>query len=488
MATNGTQAHSSEERFAVSSEGMRKINESREPTNLIKELIQNAWDEALFTGECNIKVEPEDDCTAITVEDNGRGFRTIADAYTLMGHTDKRMDAEKRGRFNQGEKDVISVALEATVETVGHTVTFPRNESREVAPNERQQGTVIRVTMPWNKRQADELIRNLLTFRPPSNCATYVNDVVMQRRPAVATIKATLPTVIQKDRQSPLTETRRSTEIHLVSPTNAGDDRQIYEMGIPVDTINCPWDVDVMQKIPMGQHRDTVKESYLRLIYIEVLNNAYRQMRQQEFATAWVKKAIESGRASPDAVKATVRARWSEHVVFATLNRNANARANDAGYDVINPQSLSQKEMDQFRQHAGIQDSDIVFPDPPKPQQDYPAAAGSDQAKFSEWVQEVAQHCGLDATVRYFNEPANPTLADCTAASSAPTIRFNEGRLDAGFFKPPHNGVEQYELVIHELGHALDHSQGADHGPKWGEAVGKASAMVLRGMASAPAP
>ena len=57
-----------------------------------------------------------------------------------MGHTSKRLDHTKRGRFNIGEKDVISVAIEAEVETVGYTATFPRTGSREVHYNSRVKG------------------------------------------------------------------------------------------------------------------------------------------------------------------------------------------------------------------------------------------------------------------------------------------------------------------------------------------------------------
>ena len=243
-----------------------------------------------------------------------------------------------------------------------------------------------------------------------------------------------------------------------------------------------------MQKIPMDQQRNAVKESYLRTVYIEILNSTYGKLSEKEFASTWVRKAIESGKASLEAVKATAQARWGNNVVFLSMNQDANARAYNADYEVVNPQSLSNKEVVEFRKHAGIEDADVVFPDPPEPQTDHVAKKGSNQEKFAEWVRQVASHCALDATVRYFNEAANPKVADCTVASKTPTIRFNEGKLPAEFFEPPHNGAEQYEIVIHELGHALDYSEGPEHGPKWSEAAIKASAMVLRGMAPTPTP
>ena len=64
-----------------------------------------------------------------------------------MGPTPKRHDPAKRGRFNMGEKELVSVAD-------GHTVHFPRITGR------------IAALMPWPRRQAGELIQRLKRFHP----------------------------------------------------------------------------------------------------------------------------------------------------------------------------------------------------------------------------------------------------------------------------------------------------------------------------------
>ena len=48
-------------RFSVSESGMRELNASRQPWDLVKELIQHAWDEAPFATECRIVIEPRPD-------------------------------------------------------------------------------------------------------------------------------------------------------------------------------------------------------------------------------------------------------------------------------------------------------------------------------------------------------------------------------------------------------------------------------------------
>ena len=367
-------------------------------------------------------MEFQGDATLITVTDNGRGFWNIADAYTLMGDTPKRMYPTKRGRFNTGGKTVIVVALEATVETVGTTLTFPRTgpgvEARIEEKNDRTSGTVVRVLMPWNGRESEKLISDLLSFMPPGDCSMYLNGVQIPSRISEMIFRASLPTVVQKDMDSPMRESPRLTDIHLVSPADLGDERRLYEMGIPVDTIACPWDVDIMQKIPLGESRDTVKASYITKVYTVILNDRHQILERDEFASEWVKRAIESGNATPEAVRSTVRGRWGNQVVFSTLNRNADARARHNEYAVVSPQSLSKKEVQQFRQHAGILDSDVMFPDPKKPKTDYGPPPGTDLEKFADWVRDVGVHCGLASSVRYFDESQNEILADCTAATS----------------------------------------------------------------------
>ena len=468
-------------RFEVSEAGMRELNGNRQPWDLVKELVQNAWDEAPFATECRVTVETQagGNATMVTVQDDGPGFSDIADAYTLMGHTKKRLSPKKRGRFNVGEKDVISVAIEAEVETVGRTVTFPPEGSRREIANSRTKGTVVRVLMPWNEEQSCELVAMLQRFRPPANCRLFVNDAAVPHQPAKTAPSATLQTVVQDDPGKPMRTTQRQTEIHVAEPLGANGEGWLYEMGIPVRVLDCPWDIDVMQKIPMGQQRDAVSEAYLNRIYAEVLNSTHGMLKREEFGRQWVKRAIEHPQIKPEAVQATMRERYgSTKAVLATLDGDANLRASEAGYGVVNPGGLSEKEKSALRKHAGVRPSDEVFPTPPPPRTYYDPEPGSNQARFAQWVTEMADHCGLTANVRYFSEPDNARLADCSAATANPTLRFNEARLGDPFFQPPYGSAEHWELLFHELGHAMSDQSAMGHGEKWGEGVSRVAALI----------
>ncbi len=482
MTTTGSQISTPIGRFAVSELGMRELNSGRQPWDLVKELIQNAWDEAPFATECRVAVELQSDgnTTMVTVEDDGRGFNNIADAYTLMGQTDKRLDHKKRGRFSIGEKDVISVAIEAEVETKGHTVIFPRTGLRKETANSRVKGTAVRVLMPWDERQSNDLVAFLQRFRPPTNCRLFINDRQVEIRPAAAIRSAALETVVQDAPGEPLRTATRTTEIHVVEPPpDDYGERWLYEMGIPVQAINCRWDVDVMQRIPMSQQRDVVSERYLNRIYAEVLNQMHRTLGPSDFNAEWVKQSSTHLQTNPDATKSIVAGRHGPNVVFSSLDRDADARAREAGYEVISHGELSTKEREAYRKHAAVKDSDEVFPTPPPPRSEYEAEPGSNQALFAEWIIEMAGYCGLNATVRYFNEPDNKKLADCQVSTSTPILRFNEAHLNETFFQTPYVSTEHYDLLLHELGHALDARSSGMHGEAWGEGVSKAGAFIV---------
>ena len=165
------------QRFAIDDSGMRELYVDNPPWRLLKELVQNVWDEAPHATCCKVTIRPGDNSgeTVVHVEDDGPGFSDLLDTYTLMKHTDKRYDPAKRGRFNVGEKEFISVALEAEVDTVGYTVRFPREGGRKVSKNGRERGTVVSAVMPWRHSQIPELESMLARFQPSQGCGMEVN-------------------------------------------------------------------------------------------------------------------------------------------------------------------------------------------------------------------------------------------------------------------------------------------------------------------------
>ena len=248
----------SREWFAVSTEGMRQLHAGRPPWSLVKELVQNVWDESPPATRCEVQVRPAEGngrSTEVEVLDDGPGFANIADVYTLMGPSAKQGNPSKRGRFNLGEKEIIAAARFAQVQTVGHTVTFD-GKGRVRRRNGRTNGTRVLVRMPWGATEREELLSMLNRFRPPAACCFIVNGRTMGFRAPILTAYMQLPTVLQDSPGEPIRPTVRVAPVDVLEPL-AGDG-WLYEMGIPVQPIELPFDVDVQQKLPLAPQRDRV--------------------------------------------------------------------------------------------------------------------------------------------------------------------------------------------------------------------------------------
>ena len=479
MANNAS-SQTSAERFAISDVGMRELHANREPSHLVKELIQNCFDETPDVTVCRVIIKPQQhngcDAVLVRVEDDGPGFANIADAWTLMGHTVKRKDPTKRGRFNMGEKELVSVAIEASIKTVGHTVEFPEGGSRVVKKNRRRSGTIVEALMPWTTEQAHELVERLGKFRP-TDCRLVINGSEVETREPVAVRRAPLNTVIY--RPDGVGSTRRITEIHMLDA--ADEECWLYEMGIPIQPITSPWDVDIQQKVPMPPNRDTVSEAYLTDVYAEVLNEVHEIMEREQFGEQWVKQAVQDPRVSPAAIASTVRGRYGDRVLLTSPDANANMMASQEGYELVNPRSLSEVERVRFREDACLQTTHQVFGQERPRVTAHPPQPGSAQAAFARWVRDMAALCGLRPQVRFYDEPGSNVLASCEMDSANPFMTFNAGRLGDEFFAAPYGRIEQLDLVIHELGHALS-NRPMEHGPAWGEAVAKAGAHIAYGL------
>ena len=104
--------------FSVDKEGLRQINERLVERRgfgvIVAELYQNVMD--TDATECNITTEKMLGRVAralITVEANGPGFNRLTDAWTMCAPAMKKDDPTKAGRFNIGEKVVLSFCYSA---------------------------------------------------------------------------------------------------------------------------------------------------------------------------------------------------------------------------------------------------------------------------------------------------------------------------------------------------------------------------------------
>ena len=395
-----------------------------------------------------------------------------------MGDTPKRMDPEKRGRFNLGDKEAISLALWAEINTAGWNVRFPQKGGREIRRNRRQRGTEVSLMMPWGREEYRRLIDRMKLLRPPAHIRYRVNWVPVPRRPELSARSITLPTVLQSAPGEPIRPTRRRTMLHILEP--AGDGSWLYEMGIPIQEISLPYDIDVMQKVPMPPNRDTVSEGYLKEIYTEVLNAMHNEMEASQFTETWTRAAIENPRVEPQAVKTTIQQRYGERVAISSQSRDANARALDENYRVINPRSVSKEELQNMRDLGELKRTADLFP-PPDHQDAVPLDIRGDRTKeeFAIWVVAIGKLAGKNVRPVFIDHPGSNMIACCTMNTENPEMRFNIHHLDDQWLAQ--RGARQLEIVIHELGHAQTNGE-MSHGPRWGDGCAQVGAQIAMGM------
>ena len=468
------------ERFEVSTNGLRELQAGREPWTIVKELVQNTWDEAPETTICQVDIMSADDGrrTRITVMDDGPGFANPRDAYTLMAPTEKRADPLKRGRFNLGEKEAVSVADEAVIETTGVTIRFPATGGREVEANRQESGTKIMLVMPWSPSEIPRLEAMLKQFRPPNECGLVVNGMEVARREPLKVRTVTLATVFQSKAGDPMRKKNRQTEIHFLEPAKApgAEGGWLYEMGIPVQRSGLPYDIDVMQKIPMPPNRDTVSNTYIQDIAAETLNTMCQEIPEQEMKRPWVSTALTDKRVKDRKVISVVtRKKFGDKAILASPDMETNRRAMEDGYTLVDPKQIPSEVKGKVLEKGGLKEAEKMFGRRIAPSVEI--TPDRDQLEFSQWVQELAGYVGLEATVLFLESPEADAIAQCTANTKRPRVTFNVSLLSKDWFS--HRNAEQLQLVIHELAHAVANTP-MGHGEKWGEACAEVGGKIAK--------
>src|SRR5512136_1181513 len=103
--------------FEVDRKGLRALWAGKPLTFVVRELVQNAWDEPDVTRvDVTLALDTSRRQATITVEDDApEGFADLRHAFTLYADTRKRIDPTKRGRFNLGEKQVLAICSNASI-------------------------------------------------------------------------------------------------------------------------------------------------------------------------------------------------------------------------------------------------------------------------------------------------------------------------------------------------------------------------------------
>lgn len=449
--------------FDVDKAGLAKLLERKGKQFILYELLQNAWDENTTRVDLEIARISNSPYVTLTVQDdNPNGFADLSHAFTLFAESNKKGDAEKRGRFNLGEKLVLSMCRRAEIKSTKGTVVFDENGRRKL--NSRTvSGSIFTGELKLTAEEVTECDKGLHLLIPPPYIRTSCSFSLPSSGWSYAlTQKAIIKTVHNQrlpieiaDEQGILRRSSRVTDVNIYGAVGQA---HLYEMGIPVVEIDGKYHADVQQKVPLNFDRDNVRSSYLATIHALVLEATRDQLIPEDANQSWVKVAIQErgDSLSDDTVRKVAELRFgAKRVIFDPSDPEANNIAASQGYTVVNGNAMSKEEWKHMRHAEAILPAGKVTPS--RPDATVPRVTIAE----SEWtigMRALAVFCkelapkliGVDVRAEFFN---NSTVS-AIATYGSRTISFNVGRLGKKWFsEAPLEKV--IALVIHEFAHEV---------------------------------
>lgn len=449
--------------FEVDKKGLQQLQEGKSKTFVIRELIQNALDEN--TSMCILKLAwaGRGRVTISCEDDSPEGFKDLTDAYTLYKHTYKRADANKRGRFNLGEKQVFAICSAAEVITTTGSIIFDDN-GRRTNRRKRSQGSVINIELKMTREEFDECIEYANNIIIPDRFhlrvvwsddpqAEFWHTQVVPYKSPYATFEATLKTEIEQD--GLFKPTIRKTNVHL-HKTNGP--KYLYELGLPVCEIECDYSIDVQQKVPLSADRDSVVPSFLRDLYGEVLNHTIQDISEENISQTWIREAMDSDRVNPDTVVEVKEKRFGENaVIFNPTDPVANDEAVSKGYKLIYGSEMSANEWSKMKTHAGLVSSSKLF--------GYGIASDAVEIQWEKKHEKISSltkriavtFLGIISVKVSFYKSKQATVL---AQYGSHQLSYNTSRIPADWFEPDANGYvkeQMLDLIVHELAHEKGH-------------------------------
>ncbi|TAL65813.1 MAG: hypothetical protein EPN79_11725 [Burkholderiaceae bacterium] len=447
--------------FDVDKKGLAQLLERKGKEFVLLELLQNAWDENCTKVTVSLTRIPNSVYARLTVEDdNPDGFADLTHAFTLFAASAKKADAQKRGRFNLGEKLVLALCEEASIVSTRGTVDFDDGGRKihRTQGSRRESGSAFNGILRMTTEEMQRCLEVARTLLVPPSIETTINGEQLQARSPVTSISASLPTEIA-NAEGYMVRTRRTSSIEVFE-TLPGEVAQLYELGIPVVETGDRWHLNICQKIPLNFNRDNVPPSYLAQVRALTVDHMAQKLSTDDANSAWVREAVQKHGAAManDTIDRLTTLRFgADRVAFDPSDPEANLRAAAHGYTVVHGSQLSRSEWDAVKRAGAILPAGRVTPSAK------PYGEGGAQLKVipnGDWTLEmrkVVEYIGrvAPALTGRQNIPVNivreigwPFAA--TYGPQSPLV-LNLGRLGHKWFAGPLEPINN--LLLHELGH-----------------------------------
>ncbi len=280
----------------ISTSGFAALNQSRPPSHLVKELVQNSLD-AVGDGPGVVALDYQhgDGEFYIECSDSGTGIEDLATVQVvyLTLKTDSHL---KRGRFGRGFKEILSVANAAEVASGMKEIAFFFQDGRQVTQQARRTeflpGTTVRMAFSWGAKIAEGFDTYFRTFLVPENIEFLVNGAKIPSRPVCYLVPQLLPTEVYDPETHSWKKPRRKTVVELVEAM-PDEEPFIYEMGIPIAP--AEWSIslhaNVQQRVPMNPNRDALASGFAKRIHAGCLPVVLDDLTPEQTTADWVASA-----------------------------------------------------------------------------------------------------------------------------------------------------------------------------------------------------
>jgi hypothetical protein len=466
--------------FSVDKNGLRELCSGISRGRLVTELVQNAWDESSTLCEVSVtqstwrrKVVTE----VVVRDDNPDGFRHLRDAYTLFGSTAKRSDPTKRGRFNFGDKMVISQARHATITTTKGTVVFGEN-GRSHGRAKTEAGSVVTFVFPrWSRAILDEALRFVGLIIPPAHCRTTLNGREVVPPAIVAEHSCVLPTELLMSRGG-TSEVRRSERKTTITLRLRGDGPpMLFEMGLPICEIEGIYNVDVGHKVPLGQDRSSVSPAFLRDIYAELLIARQDTADLAELGHSVHAIGLRSARVSPTVAAKAFHAIHGTNAVLRSSDPDSNQLAERANAPVI-PSSVYGAEVNAKIREGGGKTTKEIYGDTPANVRLVPptdVAKDSQLLNFVNYARMLAGQFYGEAGGRFVIDVAPLERETGGYNRGGYHVVFNLDAIDGG--RDPVSRLTS--LIIHELAHCRGNGHDGVYDREYERLVNELAALTV---------
>jgi len=450
--------------FEVDKAGLQQLLAKRDKTWVVCELLQNAWDENVTKVRVELTGLPNKAlCRLAVTDDSPDGFRNLSHAWTLFAESYKKDDPTKRGRFNVGEKLLLSMCIAARIESTTGAVSFD-DSGRHQHRYKTDSGTRFYATIRMTGKEMQSCINGLARVIPPAGVDVQINGVSMKPRAPLGWCDMVLPTV-RADKDGNLRPTNRKTLVSFHSPV---EQPYLFEMGIPICPLDDgePYDIDVQQKVPLPLDRDRVSQSYLHKVRVALFNTMWGTLEKADFDRPWARGAAADKNAHGEAFTKSITARFGDKVVSSDPSDPEGTKlAVSEEYTVVHGGSLSKGEWENVRKHEVIKPAGQVTPSPKAyGNGDIPVEVVNKPGVHQQYIMDYSRRLlfrlldpSQNVSVRCVRTTNNFSAAWCT---DGPRLDFNLNYLDTEFFELARSSYfaarePLHALLIHEAAHQV---------------------------------